>query len=150
MGIAAVEISAGKFVEFTHVLWLDIVLNAGMILNMVGIMLWTVWGFRERRHGIRGALRKAYKKSSDAGGWKPRTRWILAGVSVAVAVGLLILGAALSSAGREEGHAALTMGGVLAGLWLPVGPLLRPVPGERPERSKEWADPEDLDDRLSS
>ncbi|MEU6481930.1 hypothetical protein ABZ858_34675 [Streptomyces sp. NPDC047017] len=150
MEIAAVETGAGRFIDYTHVLWLDGILNAGMLLNLVGFMLWIVWGFRERRHGIRGALRKTYEKSPHANGWKPRTRWILAGGSAAVAVGLLILGAALSSSGRAEGHAALTMGGVWAGLWLLAGPLLRPVAGERPRHSQDWAGPEDRGGRLSA
>jgi hypothetical protein len=143
------QIGAGKFIDFTQVLWLDIILNAGMIINIIGLTFWIGWGIKERRQGVRGAVRKAHKESGHANGWKPRTRWVWAALSTAVWAGWLVLGAALLVSGRGEAEVPLWLGGICGGLWTLAMPLFRPLPGDRPQHSEEWADPADRGNGLT-
>lgn len=134
-------ISAGRFIDYTHVGWLDVILNAVFFVNVVGLSFWIAWGIKERRRGVRGAIRKAFEQSGHANGWKPRTRWIMAGVAMAGALAVLLLGAILTANDESGGHTTMAWGGIYAGLWLLAGPLLRPVSGPRPQHAKEWAEP---------
>ncbi|MFF3645605.1 hypothetical protein [Streptomyces sp. NPDC002564] len=137
------EVSAGKFIDYTDVLWLDIILNAVFIANVIGLSLWVSWGFKERRQGVRGAVRKAFEKAGHANGWKPRTRWTLAGVALAGDVTLMVIGAVLLTAADHGGGVTLGWGIAYAALWLLAIPLCRPVGGPRPPHSKDWAESDD-------
>ncbi|MET9494367.1 hypothetical protein [Streptomyces sp. NPDC006552] len=133
------ELSAGKFIDFTNILWLDVILNAVLIVNAIGLMMWIVWGVKERRQGVRAAVRTAYEKSGHARGWKPRTRWIMAGLALAGAFALMILGAILKADSHEGGALTLGWGVAYTALWLVAGPFLRPVTAPRPPHSRDWA-----------
>ncbi|WP_369214253.1 hypothetical protein [Streptomyces flavofungini] len=139
------EVSAGKFIDYTGVLWLDVILNAVFLCNTVGLSFWIAWGIKERRQGVEGAVRKALKKAGHASGWKPRTRWTMAGVAVGANVALMVLGAVLMATSKQGGGIALGWGITYTVLWLVAGPLLRPVAGKRPEHSREWDEPHEGD-----
>lgn len=120
------EHAAGRFVEFTSVLWIDIVLNAAYVATLPGLLLWIGWGVRERRYGPRGAKERNRQPKRYMAAGRPRTRWILAWVSVAGALVQLAMGVALEIRGWEDVTFAWVMGLVFALVWACVMPLLRP------------------------
>ncbi|MGW7277368.1 hypothetical protein ACWGIV_03445 [Streptomyces sp. NPDC054844] len=135
------QLAAGKFVDFTDVLWQDIILNLAFIGAIPGLGFWIVWGYRERKRGVRGALEHEWKRGQPhtLRAWKPRTRWIWAWVSLGATGTLLGFGAVLRIADPDDGDAlaVLTLGGIYAVIWVVAFPLCRPRPGARPEHASK-------------
>ncbi|MFF3485447.1 hypothetical protein ACFYXC_19585 [Streptomyces sp. NPDC002701] len=132
---------AATFVTFTDVLWQDILLNLAFIAAVPGLGTWIVWGVRERRRGVRGALEHEWKRGqpSTLRGWKPRNRWIGAWISLGATAILLVFGAVLRviDPGDDEALGVLAIGGIYAVVWAVALPLCRPLPGPRPEHATQ-------------
>jgi hypothetical protein len=124
--------AAGKFVDFTDVLWQDVLLNVSFLAGITGVLLWFAWWWQERRHGVRGAAEK-YR----APGRRMRTRRVLAGLSLVGALVQIGFGIALVTGGDPDGdgRALLVFGGVPAVAWLCVLPLCRPLPRPADDRA---------------
>ncbi|MHB9757405.1 hypothetical protein ACYBSK_23765 [Streptomyces sp. BYX5S] len=142
-----VELASGKFVDYTHVLWMDIILNLTWILAVLGLLCWITWGFLERRHGIRGAARRHDAKGGNTPGRRLTTRTVLAVLSVAGSLVQLGFGIALWGRSGEQGDSAglLVISGALClVVWLSAGVFWRPrkwrdVPEEPKGESAEGA-----------
>jgi hypothetical protein len=132
---------AATFVTFTDVLWQDILLNLAFIAAVPGLGTWIVWGVRERRRGVRGALEHEWKRDqpSTLRGWKPRNRWIGAWISLGATATLLVFGAVLRVIDPRDDEAlgVLAIGGIHAVVWAVALPLCRPLPGPRPEHATQ-------------
>ncbi|CAM5351247.1 hypothetical protein GCM10010329_40810 [Streptomyces spiroverticillatus] len=136
MSLAAVEF-AGKFVDFTGVLWKDIVLNVSFIFGMLGVLVWIAWWVQERRRGVRGAA----ENPPLTLGRRMVTRRVLGVLSVAGTLALLGFGIALATGDDPEGNAGflLVLGGLFAVAWLVALVLGRPLPRPADDRSVKHA-----------
>ncbi|SDK73677.1 hypothetical protein SAMN05421806_11166 [Streptomyces indicus] len=139
-----VQSARGKFVDFTDVLWMDIVLNLAWIMMLVGLFSWIGWGYLERRHGVRGAVRRHDEKSGSLPGRRLRVRKVLVGLSVASALVLVGFGLGLNGRPGQEGEDA----GLL--LWTGVGALVVWLLGVVFLRPRAWSGPEADDPRKNS
>ncbi|WP_199547382.1 hypothetical protein [Streptomyces sp. N35] len=120
---------ADKFVDYTEVGWIDIILNIAGILAILGLLSWIVWGVMERRHGVRGAARRIEEKGNTTPGRRINTRVILAVLSVVGSLVLLGFGIALNGRSGSLGENAglmLVEAVLFLGLWLFAGVFWRP------------------------
>ncbi|MYT73366.1 MULTISPECIES: hypothetical protein [unclassified Streptomyces] len=123
------ELASGKFVDYTHVLWMDIILNITWLLAVIGLLSWITWGFLERRHGIRGAVRRHDARGGRMPGRRVTTRTALAVLSVAGSSVQLGFGIALWGRSGEQGDSAgllVISGGLCLAVWLFAGVFWRP------------------------
>ncbi|MFJ2743450.1 hypothetical protein ACIO3O_27800 [Streptomyces sp. NPDC087440] len=121
-------LAAGKFIDYTGVLWQDIILNIATIAAMVGLVLRIAWWWRERKLGVRGAAERNEDPKRHMSGHKVRTRRIWAAASVAGTVLLLAFGGVLMLRGNEDGGTAVLFGGIFALAWLVAAPVCRTRP----------------------
>ncbi|WP_165331327.1 hypothetical protein [Streptomyces mesophilus] len=130
---------ADKFVDYTEVAWIDILLNIAVILAFIGLLSWITWGFLERRHGAREAARRHDEKGGSVPGRHVRTRMILGALSVVGSLALLGFGLALAGRSGTLGENAGLMqveGALFLALWLFAGVFWRPRRGPA-ERSRQ-------------
>ncbi|MFI0242017.1 hypothetical protein [Streptomyces sp. NPDC016845] len=123
------ELASGKFVDYTEVLWVDIILNLTWLLAVLGLLSWITWGFLERRHGIRGAVRRHDAKGGSMPGRRVTTRTVLAVLSVVGSLVQVGFGIALWGRSGEQGDSAgllVVSGGLCLALWVSAGVFWRP------------------------
>ncbi|MFJ9041134.1 hypothetical protein ACIRF8_31770 [Streptomyces sp. NPDC102406] len=123
------ELASGKFVDYTEVLWMDIILNLTWLLAVLGLFSWITWGFLERRHGIRGAVRRHEAKGGSTPGRRVTTRTVLAVLSVVGSLVHVGFGIALWGRSGEQGDSAgllVVFGGLCLALWMFAGVFWRP------------------------
>lgn len=125
-----ITLAATKLARFTDVLWQDLLLNAAFFLGILGVAVWVVWWWQERKRGIRGAA----KKPRLTVGRSMRNRRVFAGLSMAGALVHLGFGIPLAARGDDDGSFLLVFGGLIALAWLIVLPLCRPLPRPADDR----------------
>ncbi|MFJ8826675.1 hypothetical protein ACIREE_33505 [Streptomyces sp. NPDC102467] len=123
----AVVLARGKFIDYTHVGWLDVLLNIAVIAALWGLFAWIAGAWRDRRP----RPDEPEKKGPSA-----RTRMIalplsVVGALVMLATGIVVRG---DAAPRGEDASFLIVAGlVVLVFWAAAGWWLRP--GARARRN---------------
>ncbi|MFD6416826.1 hypothetical protein [Streptomyces sp. NPDC060194] len=115
---------AGKLMEFTGVVWQDLLLNALTAAAAYGVIVWFIWWRREWKYGNEGAVKRYKGDEQRNDGLRARSRWIMAAVSIPAALILAGYGLVLwlGTSGKASGGGLLAL--VLAGVLLLAWPVL--------------------------